>query len=102
MKNKKLLMVVTMIAVFVWGYNVYSIKSRLAQQKQAVESAKPVIAGIHHEKKEYDDKARDPFVYTHFEKPVLVKKVIQPVGPETPPPYSIDGMLWDEKNPSVV
>lgn len=50
----------------------------------------------------YDDGLRDPF------KPASEKAVKAVPAPapaktvEAPPPYAIDGMLWDEKNPSAV
>ena len=56
----------------------------------------------------YDDKLRDPFQpagkqvknsQTDVRNKDLVKEAPKTEGP---PPYTIDGMLWDDKNPSAV
>lgn len=108
MKNRKLFVVVTLIAIFIWAYNFYTVKERLLPsisepQGSSVSNASNLPLS---DRFTYNDKTRDPF--RPKDQPIRApqtdnqNKVREAPKTDAPPPFAIDGMLWDEKNPSVV
>src|SRR3989339_1075298 len=105
MKNKKLLAVLTVVALFVWAYNFYQVRSRLAVSHEKANELSHEGFVIQGNVKDYDATVRDPFkppIVTVVAVKKDVKKEIKPPAVVEPPPFTINGIMWDPKNPSVM
>jgi len=107
MKNKKLLAVLTVVALFVWAYNFYQVRSRLTggASHEKVNELSHEGFTIQGTVKDYDPTVRDPFkppIVTVVSVKKEVKKENKPPAVVEPPPFTINGIMWDPKNPSVM
>ena len=111
MINKKLFPYLLLLALFIWGYNIYQVKNRLSPS-YGIRPSTPdtsIHTGQDNSIKQttvYDVSLRDPFEAPGTISPVIhkdngPKKNVAPVIVE-PPPFAINGIMWDSKSPSVL
>jgi len=106
MKNKKILLLATLVAIGVWCYNAYLLRSHFnsnSDLKRDISSGKKSIFQL---PESYNAQVRDPFASTP-EKVVVVKKSDkkEPVKVEVPiekPSLTVNGIMWDEKQPTAI
>jgi hypothetical protein len=108
MNNKKLLTALIMVALFVWAYNFYQVRSRLAGgaiSDKTSEIGRDKFV-IQERVTDYDASIRDP-----FKPPIITVQAIIKKDPKKetkapavaePPPFSINGIMWDPKSPSAM
>ncbi|MBL8027971.1 MAG: hypothetical protein JNL74_16240 [Fibrobacteres bacterium] len=106
MKNKKLLIFLTITALAIWSLNIFKVRNALASVQEP-EKTDIKLSTASEQKYDYDINVRDPFeeqikkTIVH-DKKVEEKKDLDRVAFTAPPPYVIDGMLWDDKKPMAM
>ncbi len=106
MKERKLLIFLIITALAIWAYNAKMVRERLrAGGNDKGEAAEEYAgAGTHLKPFVYDGNIRDPFNPLPGQSKEHATKLVAAKAPENtgPPPVIIDGMLWDDKKPSVI
>lgn len=99
------------LALFIWGYNIYQVRMRMAPKpivpaQSGDRTAKSGSYNSFIRSTPYNPSLRDPFEAPGpaGSVPSGKSKAIVPAlpaAPIEPPPYTINGLMWDAKSPSA-
>ena len=104
-----IILILTAIPLYVWDFYLFTAghfkhgkREKVQVVSNDVRQSTILVGDVH-----FVEKGRSPFTPNkELSKPLALKtdkkKPVQPTTPVTPPPISINGIMWNENNPVAI